>query len=68
MGHLQPEQIQQILAGNAAKIYDFDLDALRPAADKFGPTVAEIAKPLEALPENPNQALVRSAKQLAAAS
>ena len=36
----QPEQIQQILAGNAAKLYNFDLDALRPAADQFGPTVA----------------------------
>ena len=68
MGHLPPEQLQQILAGNAAKLYHFDLDALRPAADKFGPTVAEIAEPLTALPEQPNQALMRSAKQLAQAS
>ena len=43
VGHLQPEQIQQILAGNAAKLYNFDLAALQPAADQFGPTVAEIA-------------------------
>ena len=68
MGHLQPEQIQQILAGNAAKLYNFDLDALRPAADQFGPTVAEIASPLTALPEGANQALIRSANQLAVAS
>ena len=47
MGQLPPEQIQQILAGNAAKLYNFDLDALRPAADKFGPTVAEVAQPLD---------------------
>ena len=46
MGHLEPEQIQQFVAGNAAKLYGFDLDALRPAADQFGPTVAEIAQPL----------------------
>jgi predicted TIM-barrel fold metal-dependent hydrolase len=68
MGHLEPAQVQQILAGNAAEIYGFDLEALRPAADKFGPTVAEIAQPLTQLPENPNQALQRSAKQLAQAS
>ena len=68
MGHLDPAQIQQILAGNAAELYNFDLEALRPAADKFGPTVKELAEPLTALPENPNQALVRSAKQLAEAS
>ncbi len=46
MGQLPPEQIQQILAENAAKLYNFDLDALRPAADQFGPTVAEVAQPL----------------------
>jgi predicted TIM-barrel fold metal-dependent hydrolase len=68
MGHLEPAQVQQILAGNAAEIYGFDLEALRPAADKFGPTVAEIAQPLTQLPENPIQALQRSAKQLAQAS
>jgi predicted TIM-barrel fold metal-dependent hydrolase len=68
MGHLEPAQVQQILAGNAAEIYGFDLEALRPAADKFGPTVAEIAQPLTQLPENPNHALKRSAKQLAQAS
>jgi predicted TIM-barrel fold metal-dependent hydrolase len=68
MGHLEPAQVQQILAGNAAEIYGFDLEALRPAADKFGPTVAEIAQPLTQLPENPNQALLPSAKQLAQAS
>jgi predicted TIM-barrel fold metal-dependent hydrolase len=68
MSNLEPEQIQQILAGNAAKLYNFDLAALQPAADKFGPTVEEIAQPLTALPDQPNQALMRSAKQLAAAS
>src|SRR5215471_1596496 len=49
-GQLEPEQLQQFLAGNAAKVYDFDLDALRPAAEQFGPTVAEIAEPLVELP------------------
>jgi predicted TIM-barrel fold metal-dependent hydrolase len=64
-GQLEPEQLQQFLAGNAAAVYGFDLDALRPAADQFGPTVAEIAQPLVELPEHPNEALRRSARELA---
>ena len=67
MGHLEPEQIQQILAANTAKLYSFDLEALRPAAEKYGPTVAEIAEPLHELPEGANQALLRSAGDLAKA-
>ena len=51
-----------ILAGNAAKLYDFDLAALQPIADQYGPTVAEIAEPLEVLPENANLALIRGSK------
>ena len=65
---LEPDQIQQILAGNAAELYGFDLDSPAPLADQFGPTVGEVAQPLTELPENPTQALVNSAKQLAAAS
>ena len=67
MGHLKPEQIQRILSGTAAEIFKFDLAALQPAADEFGPTVAEVATPLTELPENPNQALKNSAYQLAKA-
>ena len=67
MSHLPPEQIQQIVGGNAAALYGFDLEALRPAADRFGPTVAEIAEPLADLPDNPNEALRRSAGELAKA-
>jgi hypothetical protein len=64
MGHLPPEQIQQMVAGTAAHVYGFDLDALRPAADRFGPTVAEIAEPLTELPSGANEALRRAAKEL----
>ncbi len=67
MGHLRPEQIQQFLAGTAAEVFGFDLAALQPAADLFGPTVAEVAEPLTELPENPNQALEKAARQLAKA-
>jgi predicted TIM-barrel fold metal-dependent hydrolase len=56
-----PAELQRILAGNAAALYDFDLDALAPLAAQVGPSVEEIARPLEALPEQPNEALLRAA-------
>ena len=53
-------EMQQLLAGNVAELYDFDLDALAPAAARFGPTVDEIATPLDAMPDEPNEALLAS--------
>ena len=32
-------QLRDVLAGNVAKLYDFDLDALAPLAEQYGPTV-----------------------------
>ena len=32
---------------NAAGLYGFDLDALRELGDRVGPTVAEVAVPLD---------------------
>jgi hypothetical protein len=54
-----PDDLQQVLAGTAAALYDFDLDALQPLVDEYGPTVAEIAQPLTELPEQPNEALLK---------
>jgi predicted TIM-barrel fold metal-dependent hydrolase len=45
-----PVELQQVLAGNAAAVYDFDLVALAPLAAKHGPTIEEIAVPLESVP------------------
>jgi predicted TIM-barrel fold metal-dependent hydrolase len=67
LGHLRPEQVQRVLAGTAAEVYGFDLAALQPAADRYGPTVAEVATPLTEMPEHPNQALEKAARQLARA-
>ena len=53
----------RILGENAAKLYDFDLEALAPWAEKYGPTVEEIAQPLDELPENPNEPLLRVKRQ-----
>jgi predicted TIM-barrel fold metal-dependent hydrolase len=58
--HDAPEaELRKILASNAAELYGFDLDALAPLASKIGPTVDEIATPLDALPDEPNEALSR---------
>jgi predicted TIM-barrel fold metal-dependent hydrolase len=55
------DELRAALGGNAAKLYDFDLDALAPLAAKYGPTVDEIATPLTRLPEQPNAALRKAA-------
>jgi predicted TIM-barrel fold metal-dependent hydrolase len=39
------DEARMMLAGNAAALYDFDLDALAPLAKEYGPTVAEIDEP-----------------------
>jgi predicted TIM-barrel fold metal-dependent hydrolase len=60
--HDTPEaELRAILAGNAAALYGFDLDALAPLAEKVGPSVKEIATPLDTLPEHPNEALRKGA-------
>jgi predicted TIM-barrel fold metal-dependent hydrolase len=58
-----PTELKRILGENAAKLYDFDLDALAPLAEQVGPTVGEIAQPLRELPENPNSALLKGQGQ-----
>ncbi len=52
-------ELRDIIGGNAAALYGFDLKALAPLADQYGPTVAEIRRPLTELPPNPNQALIK---------
>ena len=59
MCDLDTSEKRKILGENAAALYGFDLEALAPLAAKYGPTVAELAEPLEELPENPNSALLR---------
>ena len=56
---VDPVELQRLLAENVATLYDFDLDALAPLAQKVGPTVEELQQPLVDLPENPNEALLR---------
>jgi hypothetical protein len=44
----------KILGENAARLYNFDLEALKPLAAKFGPTPDQIDMPLprEAIPRD----------------
>jgi predicted TIM-barrel fold metal-dependent hydrolase len=59
-----PAELARVLGENAAKLYGFDLEALAPLARQFGPTVEELAQPLEELPAEPNEALLRAAAQI----
>ena len=45
-----PAELRQLLAGNAASVYGFDLDRLATHAERHGPTVDEVATPLDAVP------------------
>ena len=42
--------LRAVLADNAARVYGFDLAALAPIAAECGPSVAEVATPLDAIP------------------
>jgi hypothetical protein len=53
--------LRKVLSENAATLYDFDLDALAPLAARIGPLVSEVAQPLDQLPPEPNEALLRNA-------
>ena len=41
-GDYPEQEIRDILGLNAARIYGFDVEALRPVAAEIGPTIAEI--------------------------
>jgi predicted TIM-barrel fold metal-dependent hydrolase len=56
-------ELRRILGENAAKLYGFDMTKLAPLAAKYGPSVAEIARPLDELPADANSALLKAAGQ-----
>jgi hypothetical protein len=45
---IDPVEVQQMLGGNAAQLFGFDLDSLRDAAGRVGPSHEEIGRPLGA--------------------
>ena len=48
---LPTEEVTAMLSGNAARVYGFDVAALTPLAQKYGPRVEVVAQPLAAIPE-----------------
>lgn len=44
-------EMRKMLSENAAKMYDFDLEALAPLGARIGPTVEQVATPLDHVPE-----------------
>jgi predicted TIM-barrel fold metal-dependent hydrolase len=44
------DEVAAMLGANAAEFYRFDLEALAPIAARIGPTVDEVATPLDAVP------------------
>jgi predicted TIM-barrel fold metal-dependent hydrolase len=49
---VDPEEMHEMLGRTAAEVYGFDLDALRPLAERVGPTVSELQVPLDAYPSD----------------
>ncbi len=43
---VDPTEVQQMLAGNAAQLYGFDLASLAEVAQRVGPTHEEVSRPL----------------------
>jgi predicted TIM-barrel fold metal-dependent hydrolase len=58
-------ELRDVLAGNVARCYDFDLDALAPLAAQYGPTVEDLSTPLTEIPKDANAALLKAAKPAA---
>ena len=57
-------EMRKILGENAAKLYGFDLAALAPIAERYGPTVDELQVPLTEIPDGANDALLRADEYL----
>ncbi len=49
---VEPDEVEAMVGANAAEVYGFDLDALRPVADRIGPEVGAVAAGIDAIPES----------------
>lgn len=59
-----PERERRMMLGeNAAKLYNFDLDRLRPLAEKVGPRPKDLDQPLEKIPEDSQCLLFLNARR-----
>jgi predicted TIM-barrel fold metal-dependent hydrolase len=49
---VDPREVRMMLGENAAALYGFDLEALRPAAERIGITPEQVRIPLEEIPDS----------------
>lgn len=49
---VDPAEVRRMLGENAAELYGFDLEALRPLAEKVGITPELVAEPLDEIPDS----------------
>ena len=47
---VEPDEVRMMLGENAAKLYGFDIEALRPAAEELGITPELVSVPLDEIP------------------
>ena len=52
--------LRKVLSENQAHVYGFDLDALAVIAERIGPTVDEVATPLDVVPDHQSPAFQRA--------
>jgi hypothetical protein len=57
MSDVPEQELRPILGETAAKVYSFDLNLLQPIADRVGPSVDEVATPLETPPTVPDESV-----------
>jgi predicted TIM-barrel fold metal-dependent hydrolase len=48
---VDPDEVRAMVGATCAGVYGFDLHALKPLADRIGPTVEQVATPLERVPD-----------------
>jgi len=48
---VDPAEVTKMLTDNAAALYGFDVPALAPLGQRFGPTVGEVRTPLDDVPD-----------------
>jgi hypothetical protein len=50
------DELRLMVGENAVRCYNLDIDLLQKVADRIGPTVAELAEPLDTIPSPYNWA------------
>lgn len=62
---LPEDEVRAMLGGNAAKLYKFDLEALKPLAARLGVMPKDVAKPvgLDEIPEDVRAPLLQRTRK-----